>query len=238
MRAIPVRLPGKAYDTPLFENYTPDLLSKIIKITSQDYQQRLLEEIYRVLDLTQRKTIDQYSRQLKDLEKRFCQTLKDHFRESCAVLISTQRKVVYLDLNESILFTLSLSRTTVTDSLSSKSSEPPETGTKMNNSILTSSNSSQNSINGSSNELKIECLAESDHSQGISGHLNLSITRCRLTYKAGRLVEEARDIQENSSSSPVIDADYLKSILILHEKKKIHVAASDTMLEISWTSEI
>ncbi|OJD18822.1 hypothetical protein AJ78_01154 [Emergomyces pasteurianus Ep9510] len=358
MRAIPVHLPGKAYDTPLFENYAPDLLSKIVEVTPQGCQQRLLEEICRVLDLTQRNAIDQYSRQvirtlrggkvhaeiqliahceiqkpkkyprvicsskdacflcnmflrecrkiymprshgrlypgwrlpclpqLKDLEKRFCQTLKDHSRESCAALMSTRRKVVYPDPNESTLFTLPLSRTTVTDSLSSKPPEIPETGTKVGNSIPTAPNSSQNSINGGSNELRIESLAESEHPQGISwppqsphytvpagkGHSGCSTlvpgSRAReclipgetsQTYKAGRLrvqleyvgglhnlacclrllgVEEARDVQENSSSSPVIDADCLESIVTLHEKKKIHVAASGTMLEVSWASEV
>ncbi|KAL2802209.1 hypothetical protein BJX63DRAFT_426236 [Aspergillus granulosus] len=58
--------------------------------------------------------------QLAELEQRFCQTLGDHFRETCVALLSTRRKVIYPDPNESTLFTLPLSRTTTRASISSK----------------------------------------------------------------------------------------------------------------------
>ncbi|KAL2865220.1 nucleic acid/nucleotide deaminase domain-containing protein [Aspergillus lucknowensis] len=58
--------------------------------------------------------------QLAELEQSFCQTLGDHFRETCVALLSTRRKVIYPDPNESTLFTLPLSRTTTRASITSK----------------------------------------------------------------------------------------------------------------------
>lgn len=58
--------------------------------------------------------------QFAELEQRFSQTLGDHFRETCATLLSTRQKVIYPVPNESTLFTLPLSKTTTRASISSK----------------------------------------------------------------------------------------------------------------------
>ncbi|KAL4864641.1 hypothetical protein BDV12DRAFT_205596 [Aspergillus spectabilis] len=50
--------------------------------------------------------------QLAELEQRVSQALVHHFTGPCAALLSTRRRAIYPDLNESTLFTLPLSRTT------------------------------------------------------------------------------------------------------------------------------
>jgi hypothetical protein len=50
--------------------------------------------------------------QLAELEQRFCKALEEHCKETCGALLSTRRRVIYPDPNESTLFTLPLSRTT------------------------------------------------------------------------------------------------------------------------------
>ncbi|KAL4915478.1 hypothetical protein BDW62DRAFT_219385 [Aspergillus aurantiobrunneus] len=57
--------------------------------------------------------------QLAELQQRLSQTLRDHFQETCSALLSTRRKAIYPDPNESALLTLPLSRTTAGDSISS-----------------------------------------------------------------------------------------------------------------------
>ncbi|KAL4864154.1 hypothetical protein BDV12DRAFT_201387 [Aspergillus spectabilis] len=62
--------------------------------------------------------------QLAELEQRFSQSLGEHFKKTCAALLSTRQKVIHADPNESTLFTLPLSRTTTTrDSMSSRATK-------------------------------------------------------------------------------------------------------------------
>lgn len=195
MRTIPVRLSREAFSTPSTDKYTPDLLSKIIKASPKDRQQKLLKEICRVLDLSEQKATDQFSQQVKktlneakihaevqiiaycelrspkllprvicsskdacflcnllirvygkihiprshgrlypgwrlprvpqlgELERRFCQSLEENFRESCTALLSTGRRTLYPCPNESTFFTLATSGTTVRNTTSSEVSQ-------------------------------------------------------------------------------------------------------------------
>ncbi|KAE8389609.1 hypothetical protein BDV23DRAFT_184213 [Aspergillus alliaceus] len=70
MRIIPVHLSRDAFSTPSLDRYTPDLLSKIIEGNPKGRQQKLFEEICRVLDSSEQRATDQFSRQVK-------KTLKD-----------------------------------------------------------------------------------------------------------------------------------------------------------------
>ncbi|KAL4782866.1 hypothetical protein BJX76DRAFT_358500 [Aspergillus varians] len=184
MRAISVHLPREAYDAPLLKKYTPDLQSKMAKVSARGSQRKLLQEICTVLNLTQQRAMEQYSTQVlrtlkkrkvhaeiqliahcelqrpkllprvicsskdacflcnlfirlyrkvytprshgrlypswclpslaqfSELERKFSQSLDDHFRETCDALLSTRKKTVYPDPHESTLFTLPLYSTT------------------------------------------------------------------------------------------------------------------------------
>ncbi|KAL2833013.1 hypothetical protein BDW59DRAFT_169255 [Aspergillus cavernicola] len=63
IRTVSVHLPKEAYDTRLFNRYTPDLRSKIIERSPKNNHQKLLKKIPAGLNLTQQGAINQDSRQ-------------------------------------------------------------------------------------------------------------------------------------------------------------------------------
>lgn len=64
MRTIPVRLPEKAFASPITKDYFPELESKITEASPRGSQQKLLREICAILKIDQQDAIDQYSGQV------------------------------------------------------------------------------------------------------------------------------------------------------------------------------
>ncbi|KAL2815405.1 hypothetical protein BDW59DRAFT_166810 [Aspergillus cavernicola] len=253
MRTVPVHLPREAYDTPIFDQYTPDLLSKIIEASPRGTQQKLLKEICAVLDLTQQKAIEQYSHQviktlregkvhaeiqliayrelenpklyprvicsskdacflcnmflreyqkihiprshgrlypgwrlpclpqLAEIEQRFCQTMGDHFKESCASLLSTRQKNVYPYPNESTLLTLPLSSTTTRASILSEAAKTAGFGKDNDSSVFILPESDQISINVGDSGPSTEKAAGSENGDTPSDNPTLSHRHTELT---------------------------------------------------------
>ncbi|KAL5333678.1 hypothetical protein BJX70DRAFT_380326 [Aspergillus crustosus] len=64
MRTVPVRLPERAFATPIIEGYSPELRSKITEATPRGSQQKLLREICAILKISQQDAINRYSSQV------------------------------------------------------------------------------------------------------------------------------------------------------------------------------
>ncbi|KAE8406232.1 hypothetical protein BDV37DRAFT_270133 [Aspergillus pseudonomiae] len=199
--------------------------------------------------------------QLRELEQRFCQSLEDILRESRTALLSTGRKTLYPCPNESTLFTLGVSGTTVniTPSKLNQIAQPGlakhgRATPEVSDSDSTSSRSrylcpeqqkagSRSDVALLQGSKKLDSIGPKETSEFYcAGSLEMQV-ECIADFASFKYsiewlnYEEAIKAREKGVSLPLIDAEHIEGEVTLCHSNTLYISMRDIVLKICWSRE-